>query len=91
MWTGNYKNKFENCVREYLHEEGVLDCDSCVCPRNGEIGGEERCLLGGIERAYRVCEDRGKVVIIGDMNARVGDSEVEGVVGKFGVSWVNEN
>ena len=25
------------------------------------------------------------------MNARVGDSEVQGVVGKFGVSWVNEN
>ena len=38
----------------------------------------------------RVCEDRGKVVIIGDMNARVGDNEI-GVVGKFGVSWANEN
>ena len=25
------------------------------------------------------------------MNARVGDNEVEGVVGKFGVSGVNEN
>ena len=27
---------------------------------------------------------------IGDMNTRVGDSEVEGGVGKFGVSGVNE-
>ena len=27
-----------------------------------------------------------KVAIIGDMNARVGDSEVEGVVGTFGAS-----
>ena len=31
------------------------------------------------------CEDRRKVMIIGGMNAKVGDSEVEGVVGKFGV------
>ena len=38
-----------------------------------------------------VCEDRWKVVIIGDMNARVGYSEVGGVVGIFGVSGVNEN
>ena len=30
-------------------------------------------------------------MIIGDMNARVGESEVKGVVGKFGVSEVNEN
>ena len=32
-------------------------------------------------------------MIIGDMNARGGDSEGEGkgVVGKFGVSWANEN
>ena len=29
-------------------------------------------------------------MIIGDMNARAGDSEV-GVAGKFGVSGVNEN
>ena len=30
-------------------------------------------------------------MIIGDMNARVGNSEVESVVGKFGVSGANEN
>ena len=54
-----------------------------MCPRKGEIGGGERFLLGGI--------DIGKVVIVGDMNARVGDGEVEGVVGKFGVSGVTEN
>ena len=32
-----------------------------------------------------------KVVVIGDMNARVGDSDVEGVIGKFKVSGANEN
>ena len=30
-------------------------------------------------------------MISGDMNARFGDSEVEGGLGKFGVSGVNEN
>ena len=38
-----------------------------------------------------VCEDRGKVVIIGDMNAKVGDREVEGIVEKYRVSGANEN
>ena len=37
------------------------------------------------------CEDRGKVPVIGDMNARMGGREMEGVVGKFGVSRMNEN
>ena len=53
----------------------------------GKRDGFREELKGCIE----VCEDRGKVVIIGDMNARMGDSEVEGVVGKFGVLGTNEN
>ena len=32
--------------------------------------------MEGNERCIEVCEDRGKVVIIGAMNARVGNSEV---------------
>ena len=32
-----------------------------------------------------------RVLIIGDMNARVGDSKVEGVVDKFGASGSDEN
>ena len=27
------------------------------------------------------------VVVLGDLNARVGDAEVEGVVGKYGVAY----
>ena len=34
---------------------------------------------------------RNYVVVLGDLNARVGDREVEGVVGKFGVPDVNES
>ena len=33
---------------------------------------------------------RNYVVVLGDLNARVGDGEVEGVVGKFGVPGENE-
>ncbi len=29
--------------------------------------------------------------LLGDMNARVGSTEIGGVVGKYGVEWVNEN
>ena len=31
------------------------------------------------------------VVVLGDLNARVGDGELEGVVGKYGVSGENES
>ena len=31
------------------------------------------------------------VVVMGDLNARVGDGEVEGVVGKYGVPGENES
>ena len=38
-----------------------------------------------------ICEDRGKVMVIVDTNATVGVSEMEGVVGKFRASRLNEN
>ena len=41
-----------------------------------------RCVDGLNTRNY--------VVVLGDLNARVGDGEVEGVVGKYGVPGENE-
>ena len=35
--------------------------------------------------------DRNFVVVLGDLNARVGEREVEGVIGKYGVPGVNES
>ena len=32
-----------------------------------------------------------KIIVLGDMDARVGDREREGVIGKFGVPGINEN
>ena len=32
-----------------------------------------------------------KIIVLGDMNAKVGDHEREGVTGKYGVPGVNEN
>ena len=34
---------------------------------------------------------RNYVVVLGDLNARVGEGEVDGVVGKYGVSGENES
>ena len=42
-----------------------------------------RCVDGLSTRNY--------VVVWGDLNARVGDGELEGVVGKYGVSGENES
>ena len=42
-----------------------------------------RCVDGLSTRHY--------VVVLGDLNARVGDGELEGVVGKYGVSGENES
>ena len=41
-----------------------------------------RCVDGLSTRNY--------IVVLGDLNARVGDGELEGVVGKYGVSGENE-
>jgi hypothetical protein len=32
-----------------------------------------------------------QVIVMGDLNARVGDREVDGVIGKYGVSGMNES
>ena len=42
-----------------------------------------RCVDGLSTRNY--------VVVLGDLNARVGDGELEGFVGKYGVSGENES
>ena len=40
-----------------------------------------------LKGSIKLCEDKGKAVLIRDMNAKVGDSEGEGVLGK--VKWGN--
>ena len=58
------------------------------CERSEEMQDEfwndlTRCVDGLSTRNY--------VVVFGDLNARVGDGEVEGVVGKYGVPGENES
>ena len=36
-------------------------------------------------------DDNERIVVLGDLNAKVGDRVVEGVIGKYGVPGVNEN
>ena len=60
------------CVREIriintrIMYVGVLDCDSCICTGNGEMRGGKRW-LEELKGCIDVCEDRGKVEVIGDM------------------------
>ena len=44
-----------------------------------------------LTRSVEGLSRRNYVVVLGDLNARVGDREVEGVVGKFGVPDINES
>ena len=41
-------------------------------------------LVGSFEREEIVC-------VLGDLNAQVGDNEVQGMIGDYGVSGVNES
>ncbi|MEL7523216.1 MAG: endonuclease/exonuclease/phosphatase family protein, partial [Cyanobacteria bacterium J06553_1] len=36
-------------------------------------------------------DEEERIIVLGDMNAKVGDREKDGVVGKFGVPGINEN
>ena len=59
--------------------------------------GSERCEeeRNGFWEELSECigsfEERERVVVLGDLNARVGEEPVEGVIGEFGVPGVNEN
>ena len=64
------------------------ECWAFVCERSEEERDEfwnelTRCVDGLSTRNY--------VVVLGDLIARVGDGEVEGVVGKYGVPGENES
>ena len=58
------------------------------CERSEEERDE---FWNGLTRCVDGLTTRNFVVVLGDLNARVGDGEVEGVVGKYGVPGENES
>ena len=57
-----------------------------------EKSEEERDLFWNeLNRCVGELSRRNYVVVLGDLNARVGDGEIEGVVGKYGVPGGNES
>ena len=48
-------------------------------------------IWNGLTRCVDGLSTRNYIVVLGDLNARVGDGELEGVVGKYGVSGENES
>ena len=84
---------FKNYVGEI--EAGWRKCSGseCVCTWNEKQKKEVKSerfwtrfneCIGGFESNVRV-------IALGDVNAKVGDREREGIVGKFGVPGTNEN
>ena len=72
-----------------MHKEGILKCDKCACTSNDQ---ERRVnFWEGLKGCIEALDDKGKILVLGYMNARVGDREVEGVVGICVVSKTNEN
>ena len=59
--------------------------------RSGKGREEMRKFWYNLNECLRRFERGRKIVLMGDMNGRVGSSEVAGVVGKWGVEGVNEN
>ena len=64
---------------------------SVYAPRMERSEEEKDSFWEELKGFIKTCEDRGKALVIGDMNVRVGGSKVESVVGRVGVSEVNEN
>ena len=62
-----------------------------VNARSGKGREEMRKFWYNLNECLRRFERGRKIVLMGDMNGRVGSSEVAGVVGKWGVEGVNEN
>ena len=67
----------------------------CVyAPVNASSGKgreEMRKFWNDVNECLRSFERGSRIVLMGDMNGRVGSNEIAGVVGKWGVDGVNEN
>ena len=50
---------------------------------------ERETFWGQLNDCVEALEGQGKVVVLGDLNARVGNISIEGVIGNFGVDGVN--
>ena len=63
-----------------------------VCARERDRSGEERNILGRSKMMHGYFEEReGKGSVIGDINDKIRDREVENTIGNFEVPDMNEN
>ena len=58
---------------------------------NGRGREEMRKFWNDVNECLRSFDTGSRIVLLGDMNGRVGSSEIAGLVGKWGVDGVNEN
>ena len=84
-WEGSKVNKFKDNVCESKCKKGLFECNNCICTKYGKVGDERENVWDELKGCTEACEGKGGVLVIGDMNARVGDREVEVVIGEFGI------
>ena len=93
MWEGMYEHKEINERIMYVKVKTggkKLVFVSVYIPAEGNKEERERYWeeLGECIESFKVGE---KVIVLGDMNAKVGDEGIEGVIGSFGVPGLNDN
>ena len=82
--------QFKDYVSEIDDREGVFEYNTWMSSRDGKTR-EKRKILRHLKWSVGCCGDRGREVVTGDLNARVGSRKVWNVIGKFGVQGMNEN
>ena len=60
-------------------------------PDMGRREAEREAFWEDLNECVKECRADEKVVVLGDMNAKVGEHEIDGITGKYGVPGVNEN
>ena len=64
---------------------------SAYAPGSEKVEEEREAFWKDVDDCVQSFGANVKVVLMGDLNARVGDEEIEGVVGRYGVPGRNEN
>ena len=83
--------EFKNYVFGISDIEGMIEYENCLRSRNRKKEVKEKNCWGCLKWRLRWCAEKDRVLINGDMTAKVNDREVENTVGKFWLLGVNEN
>ena len=70
--------EFQDNVRERECRDSLFDCFKCVRTTNPPRTSEKENVLDEVKWFIEACKDKWKLLVVGIMNGRVEDREVEG-------------